>query len=148
MFYQDVNAELSFVPTVLYVDDNVESINIISRLFHAKTDWRLITSTLGVDGLEMATTLQPDLILLDLQLPDINGLGVLHQLRADVRTTDTPIIMLSAEAHQNKIDECLAAGANDYFVKPCDLHQFLTALHAFMSGDVHWTRVGAYPRRA
>jgi CheY-like chemotaxis protein len=139
MFYQDLSPELSFVPTVLYVDDNVHSLDIISRLLHAKTDWRLITSTLGVEGVEIATTLRPDLILLDVQLPDLKGLSVLQQLRADVRTADTPIIMLSAEAHQNKIDECMAAGANDYFVKPCDLHQFLTALHAFMSGDMHWS---------
>jgi len=142
MFYQDIRSELSCEPTVLYVDDNVHSIDIISRLFHAKTDWRLITSTLGVEGIEIATTLRPDLILLDLQLPDINGLGVLQRLRADVRTVDTPIIMLSAEAHRCKIDECMAAGANDYFVKPCDLHQFLTAMNAFMSGDMHWTHVG------
>jgi CheY-like chemotaxis protein len=142
MFYQDLSPEFSFVPSVLYVDDNVHSIDIISRLLHAKTDWRLITSTLGLEGVDIATTLRPDLILLDLQLPDISGLEVLRQLRADVRTADTPIIMLSAEAHQNKIDECMAAGANDYFVKPCDLHQFLTALHAFMSGDVHWAPAG------
>jgi CheY-like chemotaxis protein len=142
MFYQDLSPELSFAPTVLYVDDNVQSIDIVSRLLHAKTDWRLITSTLGVEGLDIATTLLPDLILLDLQLTDVSGFGVLRQLRADVRTADTPIIMLSAEAHQHRIDECLAAGANDYFVKPCDLHQFLAALHAFMSGDMHWTPVG------
>jgi two-component system chemotaxis sensor kinase CheA len=142
MFFQDLCPELSFAPTVLHVDDNVESIDIISRLLYAKTDWRLITSTLGVEGVEIALRLEPDLILLDLQLPDINGLEILHQLRADVRTVDTPVIMLSAEAHRNKIDECLAAGANDYFVKPCDLHQFLGALNAFMNGDVHWTPVG------
>jgi CheY-like chemotaxis protein len=143
MFYQDLNPELSFVPTVLYVDDNVHSLDIISRLFHAKTDWRLITSTLGVEALDIALTLRPELILLDLQLPDISGLAVLRQLRADARTCDTPIIMLSAEAHQDKIDECMAAGANDYFAKPCDLRSFLTALHAFMSGDMHWSHVRA-----
>ncbi len=142
MFFQEMTQELSFVPTVLYVDDNVHSIDIISRLLHVKTDWRLITSTLGLEGVEIALELRPDLILLDLQLPDINGLEVLKQLRADVRTADTPIVMLSAEAHQYKIDECMAAGANDYFAKPCDLHQFLTALHGLMSGDVHWTPVG------
>jgi CheY-like chemotaxis protein len=141
MFFQDLNPELSFVPTVLYVDDNVHSLDIISRLLHSKTDWRLITSTLGVEGVEIALTLRPDMILLDLQLPDISGLSVLRQLRGDHRTRETPIIMFSAEAHQNKIDECMAAGANDYFVKPCDLQQFVTALHAFMSGDVHWSPV-------
>jgi CheY-like chemotaxis protein len=142
MFYQDLNTELSFVPTVLYIDDNVQSIDIISRLLYAKTDWRLITSTQGLEGVDIALTLQPELILLDLVLPDINGLEVLQRLRADVRTVDTPIIMLSAEAHKDKIEECLAAGANDYFVKPCDLHQFLSALYSFMSGDLHWTPVG------
>jgi CheY-like chemotaxis protein len=127
---------------VLYIEDNVQSLDIISRLLHGQTDWRLFTSTLGVEGVDIALTLRPDMILLDLQLPDISGLEVLRQLRADPRTADTPIIMLSAEAHQKKINECMAAGANDYFVKPCDLHQFLTALHAFMSGDMHWTHVG------
>ena len=141
MFYQDISPELAFVPTVLYVDDNVHSIDIISRLLHAKTQWRIITSTLGVEGLEMALALQPDVILLDLQLPDISGLDVLRVLRADVRTADTPIIMLSAEAHEDKIEECMAAGASDYFVKPCDLHQFLAVLHGYMLGDVQWTPV-------
>jgi CheY-like chemotaxis protein len=143
MFYQDLSPELSFVPNVLYVDDNVHSLDIISRLLRAKTDWRLITSTLGVEAVDIARTIRPDMILLDLQLPDISGLAVLRQLRADVRTCNTPIIMLSAEAHQKKIDECMAAGANDYFVKPCDLASFLTALRAFMSGDVHWAPVRA-----
>jgi CheY-like chemotaxis protein len=142
MFYQDLNPELSFLPTVLYVDDNVQSLDIISRLLHGQTDWRLITSTLGVEAVDIALTIRPELVLLDLQLPDINGLQVLRQLRSDPRTADTPVIMLSAEAHQKKIDECMAAGANDYFVKPCDLHQFLAALHGFMSGDMHWTQVG------
>jgi CheY-like chemotaxis protein len=141
MFHQDISPELAFVPSVLYVDDNIQSIDIISRLLHAKTHWRLMTSMLGVEGVEIATTLRPDLILLDLQLPDINGLDVLRQLRGDFRTSETPILMLSAEAHQNKIDECLSAGANDYFVKPCDLNQFLIALHAFMRGDRHWSPV-------
>jgi CheY-like chemotaxis protein len=141
MFYQDINPEFSFVPTVLYVDDNIHSIDIISRLLHAKTQWRVITSMLGVEGVEIATTLLPDLILLDLQLPDINGLDVLRQLRADVRTSATPIIMLSAEAHQSKIDECLNAGANDYFVKPCDLNLFVIALHSFMRSDRQWSPV-------
>ena len=141
MFYQDISPELTFVPTVLYVDDNVQSIDIISRLLHSKTHWRLITSMLGFEGIEIATTLRPDLVLLDLQLPDINGLDVIRQLRADRRTCDTPIIMLSAEAHQNKIDECLLAGASEYFAKPCDLNEFLDALHAFMRGDAHWTPV-------
>jgi CheY-like chemotaxis protein len=142
MFYQDLNPEFSFVPTVLYIDDNVQSLDIVSRLLHARTDWRLITSTLGLEGVDIALTLRPDLILLDHQLPDISGLSVLRQLRTDVRTKATPIIMLSAEAHQKRIDECMTAGANDYFVKPCDLHQFLTALHSYMSGDMHWTPVG------
>ena len=142
MFYQDINPEFSFVPTVLYIDDNIHSIDIISRLLHAKTNWRLMTSMLGVEGVEIATALLPDLILLDLQLPDINGLEVLRQLRADPRTSETPIIMLSAEAHQHKIDECLNAGADDYFVKPCDLNQFVVALHSFMrGGDRQWLPV-------
>jgi CheY-like chemotaxis protein len=135
MFYQDISPEFSFVPTVLYVDDNIHSIDIISRLLHAKTQWRVITSMLGVEGVEIATTLLPDLILLDLQLPDIHGLDVLRQLRADSRTSETPILMLSAEAHQNKIDECLNAGANAYFVKPCDLNQIVLALYSFMRAD-------------
>ncbi len=139
MYFEDITPELSLAATVLYIDDNLHSIDIISRLLHVKTDWRLITSRLGVEGVEIALTLCPDLILLDLQLPDISGIDVLRRLRSDVRTADTPIVMLSAEAHPDKIDQCLAAGANDYVAKPCDLREFLSTLEVFMSGCVRWT---------
>jgi CheY-like chemotaxis protein len=76
-------------------------------------------------GLELAREHGPDMILLDLHLPDINGDEVLRRLRAEPETQGIPVVMLSADATPRQIERLLQAGANAYLTKPLDVKRFL-----------------------
>ncbi len=84
----------------------------------------------GSLGLELARQHPPDLILLDLHLPDIQGDEILRQLRADPRTEHLPIVMISADATPAQIERLRAAGASDYLTKPIDVRRFLSLIDA------------------
>jgi hypothetical protein len=82
----------------------------------------------GRAGVARAKTLRPDLVLIDLQLPDFDGFEVLRRLRAEPSTAAIPCIALSANAMPEDIEQGLAAGFADYWTKPIDFSAFLTAL--------------------
>jgi CheY-like chemotaxis protein len=82
----------------------------------------------GLLGLELALRHKPDLILLDIHLPDIGGAEVLARLRAEELTRDIPVVVLSADATKSQIDRLLAAGAHDYLTKPLDVDHFLKVI--------------------
>ena len=84
----------------------------------------------GASGVALAGSLRPDLILIDMQLPDMDGHEVLRRLRAQAGTAATPCIALSANALPDDIERALAAGFADYWTKPIDLGAFLAALDA------------------
>lgn len=128
------NHHLGCTARVLNIDDNLESIDLIGRLLRSKTNCRLFNATLGRTGLRDAQTLHPDLILLDLNLPDMSGLALLRLLQMDSSTKDVPVVVLSAEAHQAQIDECLEAGASAYMIKPFDLIELLEVIHRLTEG--------------
>jgi CheY-like chemotaxis protein len=79
----------------------------------------------GRTGLDLVREHQPDLVLLDLHLPDIGGREVLYALQGDERTAHIPVIVLSADATEGQIQRLQAAGATAYITKPLDVHQFL-----------------------
>ena len=83
----------------------------------------------GVLGLEMAREHHPDLILLDLQLPDIRGDEVLRRLQEEPATRNIPVVMLSADAMPPQIERLLASGAREYLTKPLDVRKFLGAVN-------------------
>jgi CheY-like chemotaxis protein len=89
---------------------------------------------LGQLGLELAREHRPDLILLDLHLPDLNGDEVLVQLRADEKTREIPVVILSADATKRQLEPLLAGGASAYLTKPIGVRQLLEVLDEFM-GD-------------
>ncbi len=82
----------------------------------------------GQIGLDFASEHNPDLILLDVNLPDMMGDEVLRQLKADPRTASIPVVMLSADANPRKADELLAYGAQAYITKPFDVKQLLKVM--------------------
>jgi CheY-like chemotaxis protein len=113
---------------VLYIEDNPSNLRLVERILAQRGQIRLITSTQGALGIELARRHRPDLILLDLHLPDLAGDKVLRQLRADRATADIPVVMLSADATAGQIDRLLAAGAQHYLTKPIDVAQLLALL--------------------
>ncbi len=79
-------------------------------------------------GTELAREHAPDLVLLDLHLPDVQGDEVLRRLRADKRTARIPVVMISADATPRTIDRLLSEGADAYLTKPLDVDEFLAAI--------------------
>ncbi len=118
--------------TLLYIEDNVGNVRLIERLLLHRPHIRLVTTVLGSEGFALAELHQPDLILLDVHLPDVAGIEVLAQLQADEQTSDIPVVMLSADASQEQIRRFEAAGAKDYLTKPLDLQHFLALLDGYL----------------
>ena len=136
----DVESEATTTPgsnaprsaTVLYVEDNVGNVRLLERLMVHRPNVRLITSLQGSLGFELAQQHRPDLILLDVHIPDLSGYEVLERLRADPRTASIPVVMLSADASHEQIQRFRDAGARDYLTKPLDLQNFLSQLDAYL----------------
>jgi PAS domain S-box-containing protein len=116
--------------TLLYVEDNPVNAQIISELIGRRADLRLYIAQDGLGGVKMATELQPDLVLLDMQLPDIDGHEVLRRLRAQSSTARIPVIALSANAMPEDIARALRAGMSDYWTKPLDFRAFMGSIDA------------------
>jgi PAS domain S-box-containing protein len=114
--------------TVLCVEDNPANFRLIERILKLRPGVRLLSAAQGRLGIDLARQYLPDLIFLDLHLPDIQGDEVLRQLRADGATHDIPVVMLSADATPRQVERLLAAGANRYLLKPLDVKEFLRIL--------------------
>jgi hypothetical protein len=114
--------------TVLYIEDNRSNLELVQRVLARRPEVSLLVAMQGQPGLEMARTQVPDLILLDLHLPDMPGEEVLRRLRETPQTRGTPVVVISADAIPAQIERLLAAGAQAYLTKPLDIKQFLSVL--------------------
>jgi PAS domain S-box-containing protein len=115
--------------TVLYIEDNAVNVLLMEAMLGQQTHLRLISADLPEAGLQMAHAQRPDLILLDIQLPGIDGFEVLRRLRADAATRDIPVIAVSANAMPADIERGRLAGFDDYLTKPIDQQVLVAALH-------------------
>ena len=115
-------------PSILYIEDNQVNALIVAQLVERRSDLRFESASTGLLGLERALSMQPSLVLLDMQLPDIDGFEVFRRLRADPRTAGIPCIALSANAMPQDIEHALRSGLADYWTKPLDFTQFMAAL--------------------
>jgi len=117
--------EISSPRTVLCIEDNLSNFELVRHALARVPGIRLLPSMQGQLGLDLAREHQPDLILLDLHLPDIPGDEVLRRLREDPATRRIPVIMISADAMPVQVDRLLQAGACAYLTKPLDIKKFL-----------------------
>ena len=118
---------------VLYVEDNPANLRVLERLLARKPDVTLLTAMQGSLGIELAREHRPDLVLLDLHLPDIEGDEVLARLKADSRTSAIPVVIVSADATPRKLRDLADLGAAEYVTKPLDLGQFLVMLDRYLA---------------
>jgi PAS domain S-box-containing protein len=114
--------------TVLYIEDNAVNVLLMEAMLAQQTRLRMISAETPEAGLQMACAQRPDLILLDIQLPGIDGYEVLRRLRADEATHDIPVIAISANALRADIERGRAAGFDDYLTKPIDQRLLAAAL--------------------
>jgi signal transduction histidine kinase/AmiR/NasT family two-component response regulator len=116
--------------TLLYVEDNPANLELVEQLIVRRPDLRLLSAADGNLGIEFARAYQPDVILMDINLPGISGIAAMKILRADPSTAHIPIIALSANAVPHDIERALAAGFVSYLTKPIKVNQFMDTLDA------------------
>lgn len=114
---------------LLYVEDNPANVKLIEQYMLKRTDICLLTAINGTLGIELAHSSKPDVILMDINLPDINGFTVLKMLKESSDTDSIPIIALSANAMQSDIDKGVKAGFFQYLTKPIKLDEFTNTLN-------------------
>ena len=117
--------EYATAKTVLYVEDMVENFRLVEQILKQRPSVTLLPAMLAGVALDLARQHGPDMILLDLRLPDMPGEEVLLRLRADPRTRDIPVVILSADATRQRIDQLRADGVVDYLTKPIDVRSLL-----------------------
>ncbi|MCR4303610.1 MAG: PAS domain S-box protein [Gallionella sp.] len=116
--------------TLLYVEDNPANMKLVEQLIARYPDFSLLTAVNGNSGIEIARTSHPDVILLDINLPDINGFEVLNILRSDPATAHIPVIAVSANAMPLDIKRGMKAEFFRYITKPIKVGEFMEALDA------------------
>ena len=128
--------------TVLLIEDNPRNIHVIERILAQRPLVSLLTATHGRVGLELAQGRRPDLILLDLHLPDIGGAAVLSQLQADDATKNIPVVIISADATSGQIERLKKAGAREYITKPLDVPLFLSLMDEILKDKISSQNLG------
>ncbi len=124
---------------VHYVEDNETNIEVMRGVLAQRVQIQLKTSQLGLDGLAAIRAQQPDLILLDMQLPDISGQELLRHLKQDDSVAHIPVVVVSADATTHAAAQALTAGAAHYVTKPLDVAQFLQIVDTLLeSADTRW----------
>jgi len=116
------------VGSILYIEDNPSNQRLVERILRRRPGVGLRTTMFGREGLDLARQERPDLVVLDMHLPDLSGEEVVAALRADAVTAAIPIVILSADATRRQVDRLLAAGVDAYLTKPVDVDAFLAVL--------------------
>ena len=118
--------------TLLYVEDNPANLKLIEQLIARRPDMRLLSATDGTRGIQLARANQPEVILMDINLPGISGIEALRILREDPETRHIPVVALSANAMPRDIEKGLQAGFFRYLTKPIRVNEFMQTLDAVM----------------
>ena len=114
--------------TVLYVEDNPANLTLVEQLLARHSDLRLLSARDGNLGIEIARASRPDVILMDINLPGLNGLEAMKILRADPATAHIPIVALSANALPRDIKKGVEAGFFRYLTKPIKVNELMDTL--------------------
>ncbi|MEH2415800.1 GAF domain-containing protein [Nostoc sp.] len=129
--FPPANETASLAPLILLAEDNQANISTVSSYLGAK-GYRILLATNGQEAIDLATTHQPDLILMDIQMSGMDGLEAIRQIRLNPNLIDIPILALTALAMTGDRDRCLEAGANEYLTKPVKLKQLATTIQQLL----------------
>lgn len=118
--------------TILYIEDNPLNMRLVRKML-SSMGYNMIEAIDGKTGLMMMRTHQPELVLVDVNLPDIDGLELTRQIKSDANLSRTPVIALTANAMHGDRERCLAAGCDGYIAKPIARLELKNTLHTVMS---------------
>ncbi|MGB7342513.1 MAG: response regulator [Phototrophicaceae bacterium] len=120
--------------TILYIEDNPLNMRLVRKLVQS-FGYAMIEATDGITGLDMVETERPDLVLVDLNLPGIDGLEIASILKANPDLAAIPVIALTANAMHGDRERCLAAGCDGYIAKPIARQELRNILARFLADD-------------
>ncbi len=118
---------------VLHIEDNLANLELVEQILSRRQPVELLAAMYGSLGLELAREHHPDLILLDLHLPDMSGVDVLDELRRDPVTRDIPVVVVSADATSTQIKRLHGKGATAYLTKPVDVRELIRVVELVSS---------------
>jgi signal transduction histidine kinase/CheY-like chemotaxis protein len=118
---------------LLYIEDNPVNVLLMQELVRSRPGLALRSATTGLEGVAAAQALPTEVVLIDMQLPDIDGYQVLRRLRADPRTQALPCVALSANAMPEDIERALAAGFDEYWTKPIEFRAFFDGVQRLLA---------------
>jgi CheY-like chemotaxis protein len=124
------------MPKVLLVEDNEMNRDMLSRRL-VRNGYDVVIAVNGQEGVDMATSERPDLILMDMSLPVLDGWEATRRLKSDPATASIPVIALTAHAMESDREKALAAGCDDFDTKPIELPRLLEKMKVFVS-DAGW----------
>lgn len=127
------------MPTVMIVDDEPNIVELV-RITLEDDRVRVVTAEAGAEALMLAEVERPELVLLDVNLPDVSGLDLCRQLRQDPRLGEPRIVMLTAAAQRGDVESGLAAGADEYLTKPFSPVRLLSLVEQLVPGTTPWAR--------
>ncbi|MEO8524421.1 MAG: ATP-binding protein [Caldimonas sp.] len=130
-----LDADLSGL--VLYIEDNPVNVLVIRNVLRRWPAVQFVVAEDGASGIRQAAELRPDVVLLDMRLPDMSGIEVMKALRADARTRDLCVVALSASAMQHEVNVALAAGVQDYWTKPINVKSFCAGMRRLLEDHAH-----------
>lgn len=119
---------------ILYIEDHPAQRDIMAQMLEL-SGYEVAVAADGIDGVERARSWSPDLILMDLRMPRMDGFEAIRELRKDPTTAGIPIIAISAWASAKHKERAMEAGANDHFTKPVELPRLLETINQFLSGQ-------------
>lgn len=117
-------------PQVLVVEDNERNMKLFRDVLQA-SGYRTLEATTGEGALKLVIEHRPDLVLMDIHLPDVDGVEALDRLRADERTTSVPVLALTAQAMEGDRERFLAVGFDDYLSKPVNIADLVATVKRY-----------------
>jgi two-component system cell cycle response regulator DivK len=118
---------------ILVVEDNEKNMKLFRDVLSA-TGYRTLEATTGGQAVELAAEHTPDLVLMDIQMPDLDGVEALRRLRADERTSTIPVLAVTAQAMQGDREHFLAEGFDCYLSKPVNVRELLGTVRQYVDG--------------
>ena len=132
---QNIAPAHGLLHTVLYIEDNPSNLKLVAQLLGQRKHIHMLTTHLPELGIELAKSRKPDLILLDINMPGMNGYELLKALKADGNLKDIPVIALTANAMPRDAARVIAAGFSAYLTKPINVAEFFGTVDRYLSGD-------------
>jgi CheY-like chemotaxis protein len=121
------------VTKVLYIEDNDDNVYMLKMRLELLGDFEVLAAEDGQKGCEMAATEQPDIILMDLEMPVVDGWEATRRLKSNAQTRDIPVIALSAHALAGEREKALAAGSNEFDSKPIEFDRLVATMRRVLA---------------